>query len=136
MAIAEAAANGFYAVQLLNVAPGPEIAYGGELVISGEVFSPDGRPPVVLVGIVRADGNSVYGVATDMDGATPRRVAADRYAFSLTLPQLSLLPGKYAVRAHAMDPEGLRLFDHVERPLLVTGEAREYGVVRLPHRWG
>jgi lipopolysaccharide transport system ATP-binding protein len=71
-----------------------------------------------------------------MDGATPRRIAADRYAFALTLPQLALLPGKYVVRAHALDPEGLRLFDHVELPLLVTGEAREYGVVRLPHRWG
>jgi lipopolysaccharide transport system ATP-binding protein len=136
MAIAEAAANGFYAVQVLNLAPESAVAHGGELVVSGEVFSPDGRPPVVLVGIVRADGTSVYGVATDMDGATPQRVAADRYAFSLTLPQLLLLPGKYAIRAHAMDPEGLRLFDHVERPLLVTGEAREYGVVRLPHRWG
>jgi lipopolysaccharide transport system ATP-binding protein len=136
MAIAEAAANGFYAVQVLSLAPESTIAHGGELVVSGEVFSPDGRPPVVLVGIVRADGASVYGVATDMDGAKPKRIAADRYAFSLTLPRLLLLPGKYSIRAHAMDPEGLRLFDHVERPLLVTGEAREYGVVRLPHRWG
>jgi lipopolysaccharide transport system ATP-binding protein len=136
MAIAEASANGFYAVQVLNLAPESTVAHGGELVVSGEVFSPDGRPPVVLVGIVRADGTSVYGVATDMDGATPQRIAADRYAFSLTLPRLLLLPGKYQIRAHAMDPEGLRLFDHVERPLLVTGEAREYGVVRLPHRWG
>jgi lipopolysaccharide transport system ATP-binding protein len=131
-----AAATSIYAVQTLRLAPGPSIAQGEELVVSGEVYSPDGRPPVVLVGIGRADGTSVYGVATDMDDAVPMRIAADRYAFSLTLPQLSLLPGKYVIRAHALDPEGLRLFDHVEQALLVTGEAREYGVVRLEHRWG
>jgi lipopolysaccharide transport system ATP-binding protein len=135
IALEHAAAAGAYAVQSLELAPGPEIAHGDDLVVSGEVYSPDGRPPVVLVGIVRADGTSIYGVGTDMDGARPRCIAENRYAFSLSFPRLSLLPGKYAIRAHALDPEGLRLFDHVERPLLVTGEAREYGVVRLPHRW-
>jgi lipopolysaccharide transport system ATP-binding protein len=40
------------------------------------------------------------------------------------------------VRAHALDPEGVRLFDNVERPLVVTGETRELGLVRLEHRWG
>jgi len=136
IALEHAAAGGLYAVQALKLAPGPTIAHGEELVVSGEVFSPDGRPPVVLVGIGRADGTSVYGVGTDMDDAAPQRLAVDRYAFSLTLPHLSLLPGKYVIRAHAMDPEGLRLFDHVELPLLVTGDAREYGVVRLAHWWG
>ena len=131
-----AMAAGLYAVQSLRLAPGPTIAQGEELVVSGEVLSPDGRPPVVLIGIGRADGTSVYGIGTDMDGAAPQRLAADRYAFSLTLPHLPLLPGKYVIRAHALDPEGLRLFDHVEQPLLVTGEAREYGLVRLAHRWG
>ena len=108
---------------------------GAELTLSGDVYSPDGRVPVVMIGIGRNDGTSVYGVSTEMDGAAPRRVAPDRYAFSLALPELALLPGKYVVRAHALDPEGLRLFDTVERPLVVTGDAREYGVVRLDHRW-
>mgnify|MGYP003499736989 CR=1 FL=1 len=58
-----------------------------------------------------------------------------RYAFGLTLPGLALLPGKYVVRAHAMDPEGVRLFDNVECPFVVTGISREMGFVRLPHRW-
>ena len=58
----------------------------------------------------------VYGVATDMDGVRPERIAAQRYGFSLTFPQLPLLPGKYIVRAHALDPEGVRLFDQVEQP--------------------
>ena len=53
----------------------------------GHWFSPDGRVPNVLIGIVRADGTPIYGVATDMDGVAPTRIANDRYAFALTLPQ-------------------------------------------------
>jgi lipopolysaccharide transport system ATP-binding protein len=89
----------------------------------------------VLVGVVRADGTPVYGVATDMDGAFPQSVANGHYAFELTLPELALLPGKYMVRAHALDPEGIRLFDHVEHEIVVVGQTRELGLVRLPHRW-
>ena len=100
-----------------------------------QVFSPDDRTPVVLVGIVRADGTPVYGVATDMEDAPPVRIAAQRYAFSLTFPEMALLPGRYQVRAHALDPEGVRLFDHVEQTFTVTGATRELGFVRLPHRW-
>jgi hypothetical protein len=29
----------------------------------------------------------------------------------------------------------VRLFDHVERPLIVSGESRELGLVRLSHHW-
>ena len=135
MPAASAAAAGVYAIQQLDLSPGDTIAQGDEFRVAGDVYSPDGRAPVVLVGIVRADGTPVYGVATDMDGVAPQRIADDRYAFALTLPRLELLPGKYFVRVHALDPEGVRLFDHVERPLVVTGETREMGLVRLAHRW-
>jgi lipopolysaccharide transport system ATP-binding protein len=132
----EAAAAGVYAVQALELAPGDSVAQGTDLRIAGEVFSPDGRAPVVLIGIVRADETPIYGVASDMDRVALRPIAADRYAFALTLPRLALLPGSYCVRAHALDPEGVRLFDNVERLLVVTGETRELGLVRLEHRWG
>ena len=124
-----------YAVQSLELVGGDVLAQGSALAVRGEVYSPDGRAPVVLVGIVRADGTPVYGVATDMDGVAPVRMADDRYSFTLALPELPLLPGKYFVRAHAMDPEGVRLFDHVERPLVISGTSREMGFVRLAHRW-
>ncbi|MET0204031.1 MAG: ABC transporter ATP-binding protein, partial [Casimicrobiaceae bacterium] len=130
-----AAAGGIYAITSLVLAPKDSIAQGGTLTVRGEVFAPDGRVPVVLVGVVRADGTPVYGVATDMDGASPRPVANGRYVFALTLPDLALLPGKYMVRAHALDPEGIRLFDHVEQELVVTGQTRELGLVRLSHHW-
>ena len=131
--VAESA--GVYAVQSLELVTGDVLAQGASLTVRGEIYSPDGRAPVVLFGIVRADGTPVYGVATDMDSVSPVRIGDDRFEFILTLPDLPLLPGKYFVRAHAMDPEGVRLFDHVERPLVITGESREMGFVRLPHRW-
>jgi len=125
-------------VKSLALDPGEFVAMGRPLTVRGEAYSPDGRAPVVLVGIVRADGTPVYGVATDMDGVAPAKREGDRddrYTFTLSLPSLALLPGKYAVRAHALDPEGVYLFDHVEVPLTVTGESRELGLVRLEHEW-
>ena len=130
-----AAAAGIYAITSLALSPPDTIAQGATLSVSGEVYTPDGRVPVVLIGVVRADGTPVYGVASDMDGAPPTRLSADTFAFELALPDLALLPGKYVVRAHALDPEGVRLFDHVEREIIVTGQTRELGLVRLPHRW-
>ena len=130
-----ATAAGVYAVQSLVLEPAEALAQGDTLVVRGDVYSPDGRPPVVLVGIVRADGTPVYGISTDMDRVTPMQRDAHTYHFALEFPHLALLPGKYVLRAHALDPEGVRLFDHVERPLLVTGDAREFGMVRLPHVW-
>jgi len=130
-----AAAAGHYAIKTFELAPATEVAENAPLCVSGEVFSPDGRPPVILVGIVRADGTPVYGVASDMDGVLPCAIAPDRYAFELEFPALPLLPGKYSVRAHALDPEGVRMFDTLEKPLVVTGSAREFGLVRIAHRW-
>ena len=130
-----AAAAGVYAVQSLTLDPPATVSSGGRLTIAGEVFSPDGRAPVVLLGLVRADGTPVYGVATDMDGVVPVQIAAQRFAFSLAFPRLPLLPGKYLVRAHALDPEGVRLFDNVEVPLVVAGATREMGLVRIDHGW-
>ena len=127
---------GMYSIQSIELTPGGRVAQGTDFTISGEVYSPDGRSPAVLVGIVRADGTSVYGVATDMDGITLDKVRGDRYLFSLTFLELALLPGKYVVRVHALDPEAVRLFDHVEREFVVTGETREFGFVQLQHRWG
>jgi lipopolysaccharide transport system ATP-binding protein len=126
---------GYYAIQALTLEPPERLAAGGTLVVTGEVYSPDDRAPVVLVGLVRADGTPIYGVATDMDGVTPQRLGAQRFAFSLTFPQLPLLPGKYIVRAHALDPEGVRLFDNVERTFVVEGASRELGFVRIGHGW-
>jgi lipopolysaccharide transport system ATP-binding protein len=135
MAAPRAAAAGFYAIQSLSLHPNPRIRCGGPLTVKGRVFSPDGRAPVILLGVVRADGTPVYGVASDMDGVPPERVDDRQFAFALTFPELPLLPGKYLIRVHALDPEGVRLFDNVEQSFTVDGETRELGLVRIAHRW-
>ena len=135
IAVPKASAEGYYAIRSLTVDPPGRIAAGATLGVRGEVFSPDDRVPVVLIGLVRADGTPVYGVATDMDGVAPTRLRAQSFAFSLTFPQLPLLPGKYLVRAHALDPEGVRLFDNVEQAFVVEGTTRELGLVRIDHAW-
>jgi homopolymeric O-antigen transport system ATP-binding protein len=135
IAAPRATTEGYYAIQSLSLDPPERIAAGGTLTVRGEVFSPDDRVPVVLVGLVRADGTPIYGVATDMDGVAPARLAPRRFSFSLTFPQLPLLPGKYTARAHALDPEGVRLFDNIEQAFVVEGATRELGLVRLRHGW-
>lgn len=124
---------------LVNGRPAAEgghtLAAGGTLVVSGTVYSPDGRTPQVAVGLVRADGTGIYGVVSDMDGFVLQPISAHEFSFALRYPNLPLLPGRYLVRGHAMDPEGLRMLDHVETTLDVTGETRELGICRLVHEW-
>jgi lipopolysaccharide transport system ATP-binding protein len=109
---------------------------GDKLTVSGELHSPDGRAPGVSIGIVRIDGTPVYGVVSEADRYQPVRLDSHRFGFCLQFPELPLLPGKYSVRAHALDPEGMRLFDTVERDLFIEGATRELGLCRLEHKWG
>ena len=109
--------------------------HGDALRVAVRMRSRDGRVPCLAVGIVRADGTAVYGVSSDMDGHAPRRAGPGEYVGELEFPALPLLPGSYTVRVHSMDSEGVRLFDTVERSLVVRGASREFGLVRLAHRW-
>lgn len=113
----------------------PVLQPGDDLVIEGQVHSPDGRVPNVAVGIVRSDGTPIHGVASDMDGHRLNAMDDHTYAFRILLRKLPMLPGNYIARAHAMDPEGLRLFDHVEQGFAVRGETREMGIVHIDHEW-
>ena len=99
------------------------------------IQSPDMRAPKLGWGVVRADGTAVYGAVSDMAIAEPMRVD-DQYEYCLDVDLSALLPGQYTLRFHAMDPEGLRVFDTVERFLTVRGATRELGLIRLPHQWG
>jgi lipopolysaccharide transport system ATP-binding protein len=134
MPLAEAKASGAYAIESLD-ASASQVSQGEDVSLRGTVYSPDGRAPVVVVGIVRADGTPVFGVASDMDGVAIRRSADHRFEFAITFSALPIAPGKYWLRAHAADPEGMRVFDHVERDLVVRGRTRELGLVHLAHRW-
>ena len=111
------------------------VAAGSRVVQDVVLRSRDGRAPVMLNGWVRADGTPVYGVSSEMDGVPAQALGEGRYRYRLCFDPLPLLPGSYRLRASALDAEGLRLFDTLDREVTVTGQAREYGLVRMPHRW-
>jgi len=108
---------------------------GEALVLRGTAVDPDDRPPVLLFGVVRADGTAVYGSHSNERGYEPVRVGPNRFAFAVRFDSLALLPGKFRMRVHTLENAGLLLCDTVERDFVVTGETRDYGVVELDHRW-
>jgi lipopolysaccharide transport system ATP-binding protein len=108
---------------------------GETLVLQAEVFEPDDRTPVLLFGVVRVDGTSIFGSHSNEGRYEPARLAPHRYAFAVRFRDLSLLPGKYHLRVHTLDAEGLRLFDTIDVDFVVRGETRDYGLVALPHAW-
>jgi len=134
------AARPEYSVESVTVngvaGEGAVVVAAGDRVVQDVVLcSRDGRAPVMLNGWVRADGTPVYGVSSEMDGVPAQALGGGRFRYRLCFDALSLLPGSYRLRASALDAEGLRLFDTLDREVSVTGQAREYGLVRLPHRW-
>jgi lipopolysaccharide transport system ATP-binding protein len=111
------------------------ILQGAKLHVRAPIVSREGRAPIAMVGLVRADGTPVYGVSTEMDALELSVQDDGSYVAEVVFDDLALLPGSYSVRMHVLDPEGVRMFDTRERGLTVRGESREFGLVRLAHRW-
>jgi lipopolysaccharide transport system ATP-binding protein len=124
-------ALGTYAVVELHI----KTSDATGLTADGALTSRDGRRPRVAIGIVRMDGTPIYGTICEVDGFTLREATPGRFEFALTFADWRLLPGAYKLKAHAMDPEGMRLYDTVERDFTVLGDSRELGFVHLPHTW-
>jgi lipopolysaccharide transport system ATP-binding protein len=108
---------------------------GGSLVLRVRIHSRDGRAPIVAFGIVRADGTAVYGLGSDMDGVHVLPESEHVYMAEIVFDNLVLLPGAYTIRAHPLDTEGVRLFDTLERGMVIRGNTREVGLVCLSHSW-
>ena len=135
-----AAGNGMYQIanfRILDTRTGetPEWPAGTDIGAEAILKSPDGRAPVVLFGIVRADGTPIYGISSDEAKVSPEKMPDGNFRFSIRFKSPPLLPGSYSLRAHAMDPEGVRLFDTSEQRFLITGASRELGFVRLDSEW-
>lgn len=113
----------------------PKFAMGDNLDIELQIYSPDDRPPVGVVGVIRADGTPVYGVVSDNEGVAPVKMADHYYRFHLRFTGVALLPGSYNLNAHSMDPEGVRIFDNGQLAFVITGDTKEVGYIRLPHEW-
>ncbi len=108
---------------------------GQGFLLEFEIFRPDDRMPQASFGIVRADGTPVYGTTSEIAGAHGRAVDDRHVRYAIRFDAQTLLPGGYTLRLHALDPEGMRLFDTAECALTVRGQTRELGMVRLPHHW-
>jgi len=111
------------------------ITSGDGMVIEMCLNSPDGRKPVAGFGIIDRGGLAVYGVASTAADNAGERINEHEWRFQVTFPALPLLPGSYTVRAHVLDPEGVRVCDSMETRLTVSGSSLELGTVRLLHDW-
>ena len=134
---AGATASGDYRIDTMDVATeGLESPVGGRIRIALRASSRHGERPHLLVGLSRLDGTAIFGTGTEIDGVQAWSAGEEgRFGAQLVLEDVRLQPGDYRLRAHAMDPEALRVFDTVERTFRVGGASREFGLVRLPHRW-
>ena len=111
------------------------LASGATLRVEVHIHAPDERTPQLGIGVLRADGTAVFGTTSDIDHAVARRIDARHVAYTIDLERLPLLPGSYTLKLHALDPEGVRLFDTVERGFIVRGATRELGMLNLARRW-
>ncbi len=132
--------EGLYSVKKLTLSgysgdEAPVFPYGEDLEVELILSTPDGRAPVALIGVKRADGTPIYGVASDQDGITPEPIGERLFRFRICFNSLQLLPGSYNILGHAMDPEGMRLCDIREQRFIISGQSREMGFIHLPHNW-
>jgi lipopolysaccharide transport system ATP-binding protein len=108
---------------------------GGSLVLQATAFEPDDRPPVLLFGVVRVDGTAVYGSHSNESGFVPARIEPRSFAWAVRFDGLALLPGKYTMRVHVLDPRACASTTPSSANSSLQGETRDYGVVELAHRW-
>ncbi len=113
----------------------PAFAMGDDLSIELQIYSPDDRPPVGVVGVIRADGTPVYGVVSDNEDVKPVKLSDHNYRFRICFNDIRLLPGSYNLSGHSMDPEGVRIFDNRQIAFTIKGNTKEVGYIRLPHEW-
>ncbi|MGV6853372.1 MAG: ABC transporter ATP-binding protein [bacterium] len=99
------------------------------------LHSPDGRTPNAFIGIVTLDGQAIYGTGTEIDGFKVQQLSKHVFQCHLQVDVRMLLPGQYIIKAHAMDPEGLRVADTIELEFVKRGQGRELGVIKLEHEW-
>jgi len=118
----------------VNLDETPLIDTYEDLIIKVKVFSPDGRAPGMALGIVRKD-IPIYGTISETHKAKPTKISLHHFEYTIKFKNLKLLPADYTVKAHAMDPECLRLIDDVEKPLRVHSKTTDMGVVELDSEW-
>jgi lipopolysaccharide transport system ATP-binding protein len=105
-----------------------------EVRVRWENPDPDGHPVQLGVGFVRGDQTLCAAAATHHDGV---RLAGTGGVCTLRLPRLSLLAGTFLVKLWLFDDAGVFRYQEtaLDHDLVVQGDAREVGLVRLDHTW-
>ena len=87
------------------------------------------------VGLFSAEGTSVYGTNTDIEGFTPRRIEGDAEV-RLALEGLSLVEGTYLVDLAAHRRDGTP-YDYLRglHSFRVKSRVKDVGLYRPLHRW-
>ena len=87
------------------------------------------------VGLFSAEGTSVYGTNTDIEGFLPRRIAGEAEV-RLALEGLSLVEGTYLVDLAAHRRDGTP-YDYLRglHSFRVKSRVKDVGLYRPAHRW-
>ena len=114
------------------------IESGGTLVLRIVAsLEPDDRGNAhVGLRIGRNDGVWCYGVSTEMDQGTLYPLGGSRYGVTFVVEKLPLLAGEYTIDVGLANEAGIPY--HNRRGAVnfrVRQETREFGVMRMPHRW-
>lgn len=112
-----------------------QICMGNTLRVQVDMNSPDGLPPGLCIGIVGYDNRPIYGTYSDFTKAQPKHVGKNSYQFTVDIPNLPLLPGRYRIKTHTMTPDQLQLVDTWESEISVVGDSDENGVCRIDFDW-
>jgi lipopolysaccharide transport system ATP-binding protein len=104
------------------------------LIVKVKVFSPDNRAPGLALGITRKD-IPVFGTISETHKSKPVQVSNNLFEYRVTYKNIQLLAADYTIKAHAMDPECLRLMDEVELPIRIHTNSTDMGVVKLETVW-
>lgn len=87
------------------------------------------------VGLYSAEGTSVYGTNTDIEGFSPRRLEGEAQV-RLRIESLSLVEGTYLVDAAAHARNGTPYDYHRGlHSFRVKSRVKDVGLYRPPHRW-
>ena len=90
------------------------------------------------VGLVRNDGVLVYATTTNIDGHPLTNLEAGLFHVALFLPDLQLLPGRYAFNVFTADSASLQVYDQAEgvEEFQISSLTIERGIARIQHYWG
>jgi lipopolysaccharide transport system ATP-binding protein len=126
------------------VGDGAEVAAGGRQFQCGDAWALElrwrsddpSRRFHVAVGVDRADGVQACSFATQLRGLPPMSGRLN-YRIQLSVPELPLTKGEFALYAFLLDEEGLHVYDQrvVHGAFQVASPTYLIGMVVVPHEW-